>query len=126
MIRRILIGLLIVIFLYGSGGYYYCFSFYQYSIKREIKQLIRKGINENELTEITVPYSGVTQTITERYCGIVWIKPAKEFKYHGQMFDVVKSSLKDGKKHFLCINDKKEKNSWQSFLKLKPENLKNG
>ena len=39
---------------------------------------------------------------------IRWIKQGKEFSYHGEMFDVVKTIDKNQKSFIYCINDKKE------------------
>ena len=123
MIKRLSTGILIIVFLFNSGGYYFCFRYYQHSINREVKHMIRNGLSDNQLSDINIPYQAKKQKEIEKLCGICWIKPGKEFSYKGQMYDVVKTTIKNGQKHYFCINDKKEKKLLAEFLKLKTRKL---
>ncbi len=93
--------LIVAAFLFNIEGSYIWFCVQQYSIKKEIRQEIRQGIKEEDLTLIIIPDNEET--------GICWLKPDKEFRYKDEMFDVVKIQIKHQKKYYYCLSDKKEK-----------------
>lgn len=107
--RRLISILLVFTFLFNIGGYYLWYSVIKYGIQKEIGEEIAAGINDEDLTLIVIPDIGKS--------GITWIKPAKEFRYKGEMYDVVKTKNLPGKKHFYCINDTKEKQLIAGFDK---------
>lgn len=119
MVKRVLIGFLLMVFLYNAGGYYLCFSYYQQSIRREMKMRIRRGLPQEELTEIIVGLHHNKISTSEAKAGISWVKPGKKFRYKGGLYDVVKTSFKNGKKHIYCINDTREKKLLTELMKLK-------
>jgi hypothetical protein len=81
----------------------------QFSIQEKIEQEIKEGIKDKELTLITIPDKGES--------GIVWIKQDKEFRYKGDLFDVVKIRYKDQKRLYYCLNDHKEQQLISNFNK---------
>jgi len=85
------------------------FKYLQKNIHNEIKQEIRKGLNEKELSLIIVSVNNDRD--------IFWIKKGKEFRYKGAMYDIVKTKIKGRKKYYYCINDLKEKQLITSLLK---------
>jgi hypothetical protein len=93
--------LLAFIFLFNIGGHYLWFAVLQKSIKEGVEKQITKGLKEEALSIVTVPVKGET--------GINWIKPGKEFRYRGEMYDVVYSKIEGQDKLYFCINDNKEK-----------------
>ena len=99
--RKTLAVIVTLVFLFNLGGYYFWFGFRQYCIRKEIKQQIRNGLGEDELTVII--FEG------KNGAGLDWIRPGKEFNFKGKMYDVVKSKVNNGKTFYFCINDKKEK-----------------
>ena len=101
--------LLVFIFLFNIGGYYLWFAVLQKNIKESVEKLIIKGLKEEALSIVTVPAKGET--------GIIWIKPGKEFRYRGEMYDVVYSTIKGQDKLYFCINDNKEKQLISAYHK---------
>lgn len=81
----------------------------QYRIQKEIGKEIAAGIKDEDLTLIVIPDKGNSE--------ITWTKPEKEFRYKGEMYDVVKTKNFPGKKHYYCINDRKEKQLIAGFDK---------
>jgi len=81
----------------------------QKNIQKEIKKEIRSGLKDEELTLIIVSHNDESE--------IQWIKPQKEFRYKGEMFDVVRVKYKNEKKYYYCINDIKEKRLIAAFNK---------
>ncbi len=98
--RKYISLILLITILFISNGYYLFFKYFQHSINKEIKQEIRKGINEEELSIFVIPINEVEN--------IKWTKKDKEFIYKGLMYDVVKSKIVNNKKYYYCINDSKE------------------
>lgn len=90
--------LLVVVFF--SGADYVCFRIAQQQIRREVKALIRKGLNEDDLTKITVTADNIND--------IEWVKEGRELVYHGEMYDVVKAEKTRSGIVLSCFNDKKE------------------
>lgn len=102
--------LLILVFLCNMFGFQILFDKLQQNIQKEIKLQIRKGLSDNELTLI------IPQTKKD----IEWIKPGKEFRYKGEMYDVVKSKNVNNKVHYLCIWDQKEQKLLADYHKMHP------
>jgi hypothetical protein len=114
--RKYLSVIILMLFLFNIGGYYLWFSIVKSNIQKEVRQEIRKGLSEKDLTLITVPVNDEK--------GICWIKPGKEFTYQGKMYDVVKSKISDNKRLYYCIDDIKEKKLIAGFSKMNETNQK--
>ena len=57
-----------------------------------------------------IPESSLELIIAEQYKNkLEWEEKNKEFSLNGEMYDVAKIKIIDGKTHLYCINDKKEK-----------------
>ena len=97
------------IFLFNIGGNYLWFSAAQYGIQQEIEKEIGDGSKDEDITLIIVAEKGEP--------GIAWIKPDKEFRFKGEMYDVVKIQIHDQKKYYYCLNDNKEKELIANFNK---------
>jgi hypothetical protein len=108
MKKLISIGI-VFIFLYNIGGYYLWFSILQNNIQNKIDEEIESGCKSEDLTLIIIP--------DEKDQGICWIKPNKEFRYKGEMYDVVKIKNLPGKKYYYCLNDRREKQLIAGFNK---------
>ena len=94
-------------FLFNTAGYYVFFKIAQIEIKREIKKEMKLSLQLEELTIIKFRTSDINS--------IHWIEKNKEFIYHDQMFDIVKSSSNINETTFYCINDKQEKKLFQNL-----------
>ena len=101
VMRKLILIFLVFIFLLGNGCYYMLFSILQYRMQNEIAQQISKGMKEEDLTLVIIPVKGES--------GLCWIKKGKEFRYDGQLYDVVYSKLNEHKIYYYCFNDQKEK-----------------
>lgn len=99
--------LLLIIISFNIFGYYFCFHIIQSGIRREMQARIREGIDESELAIIAV--------LPGHEAAIKWIKPGKEFTYHGNLYDVVKLEIRNGKKIYHCINDTREEKLISAF-----------
>jgi len=90
-----------MIILLSSNGYHLYFIYLRHNIHQEVKRIIRKGLQEKDLSVITVSFDNEKE--------IEWTKKNKEFRYKGLMYDVVRTEIKNDKKIYYCINDVKEK-----------------
>jgi len=109
MVKKYFSTILLLIFLFNVGGYYLCFKLVQYNIQKELKKEIRRGLKDEELSLIVISADMKNE--------IVWIKQHKEFLYHGEMYDLVKTEIQDQKIYYYCINDIKEKQLIANFNK---------
>ncbi len=107
--RKYISVLLLVLFLFVSNGYYLYFKYLQHTIRQEIKYEIRRGIDETELTVITI--------LKDEENEIYWTEKNTEFKYKGAMYDIVKTEVKNNKTIYYCINDVKEQQLFTHFTK---------
>lgn len=105
--RKALSILLTFIFLFNIAGYYLWFAVQQKKIKEDVEQQIRKGLSSEDLSVVIVPLNGQNQ--------LKWIKPAKEFRLNGEMYDVVRSKTNGQNKYYYCIIDNKEKKLIANF-----------
>lgn len=100
---------MLIIIVSLSNGYYLYYKYLQHNIQQEIKNEINEGLNERDLSVVIISLKDENK--------IIWTKKNKEFKYKGLMYDVVKTTTKNGKKYYYCINDVKEKKLITSFFR---------
>lgn len=100
--KKILAIFIVVLLLFNSMGYYIVFKATQYAIKKEIKNIIKQGVPEKDLSLIKVAVDDV-----QKQAVLEWLDK-KEFRYHGQMFDVVRYYTCNDTTYYYCINDKQE------------------
>jgi len=89
--------ILFFVFLFNISGYYYLVCLLQRNLQADIKQEIRKGLKESDLSLIVV-----AANVEKQLC---WLKPGKEFRFKGELFDIFKTKTIDQQKHFYCIKD---------------------
>jgi len=108
--------LLVIILLFNVCGYYIIFNVVQNNIRHDIKEQIREGMTESELTMIEITVQNEAE--------IRWIEHNREFTYRGNMYDVVKiKPVRDGKILY-CINDIRERKLITDFAKKNESNQK--
>ena len=98
--KRIISILLLLIFIYNIIGYYTAFKIVRYQIRGEVKRMIKNSVPEEDLVAIHVRNSDK--------CSLYWTKPGKEFRYKGEMYDVVRQEAEGSSVTYYCIHDFKE------------------
>lgn len=93
--------LFLLILILPFAGTYLLFKHRQYQVKTQIKQKIKEGVSEDELFLITIPFSleETSNSVFKR------ISP-KEFKYFGEMYDIVRQASMGDTTYYWCIWDK--------------------
>ena len=102
MQRIISIWFLFLFFLPVSSTYI-SFKFRQYHIRKEIKHHIISGVSANELVLLKIPVS-LEENPTDDFKHM----HAREFRYKGIMYDVVKQENRQDTTLYWCIRDKQE------------------
>ncbi|MHC1774831.1 MAG: hypothetical protein AB9834_05385 [Lentimicrobium sp.] len=98
--KKLIAILLSLIVCYNTVGYFIVFKLRQIQIKSEVKRLIKNSVPEEQL----VVFSLTPETMHE----FSWIH-SKEFRYRGEMYDVVrKVAVSADKTELYCIHDVKE------------------
>lgn len=100
LVRKILAYLLSVLMIWQIIGFVAYFEVSHFQLKKEIKLLLKQGVDQSELINFTFSH--------EELNSLVWVKK-NEFVYKDGMYDVVRrKNLKNNKVHLECISDKKE------------------
>ncbi|MCB0445850.1 MAG: hypothetical protein KDC68_09415 [Gelidibacter sp.] len=89
------------IFTFNILGNYALLMVHKYEVKRELISFLKTGVADAQLTLIK---------ITSKNKKDLYWKEAHEFKYKGEMYDVVKTEKKDANTTiYYCITDSKER-----------------
>lgn len=114
--RKILSILLVFSLCFGIVGAYTVFRILQSHARQEIKELIKQGISDNQLHKIVFLDNEKPD----------WVEKGKEFRYRGQMYDIVKQKYAEGKVVYYCVNDKEETQLFVNLDELVKEQMENG
>ena len=87
-------------FVAGQSLDYFVFKYRQTVIRKEIKKQIKNGVVESEL--FVFSYTEIQNGNVE------WVKPGKEFRKNGSMYDIVRLDFKNGEWFYQCIDDAQE------------------
>ena len=98
--KKIVSIVLVFVFFYSFIGFYLNFEIEQCRIKEEIKEKIIGNADERELTLLKIS--------TRDQGRIKWTEEGKEFRYEGEMFDVVKVKTGTDTTCYYCFCDSKE------------------
>lgn len=82
--------------------------------KREIRKMIKAGVPEDQLVSFVFPRDIREKTLPE----FKWTK-SNEFRYKGEMYDIVKEEILNDSIVYRCIHDVKESGlfkRWESYL----------
>jgi len=107
-VKKAVAALLLTTIFISQVGYYFIYIIHQHIIKEEIEREL--------LTHI--PDSSLELVIVEDHSNnLEWEEEGKEFSLNGDMYDVVRIEVKNGKTYLYCINDKKEKEILNNLVK---------
>jgi len=109
-IRKGVTIFLLAVFLFNLVGYIPLFTVVRYSIKKEIKNRLKKSLSEDQLHVVSVS--------TDRVAKLQWEEDGREFRHKGIMYDVVRTESKNGVTYFHCVNDAQETKLFAHLDKL--------
>ena len=95
--------LLLLVLMLPIISIYFCFKIRQYSIHQTIKTQIKKGVSESDLVllKITKELEGKTSKVFKKI-------NSKEFRYKGEMYDIIRQKTQGDTTFYWCIWDKGE------------------
>ncbi|CAN5758250.1 hypothetical protein BH10BAC3_BH10BAC3_21750 [soil metagenome] len=99
MLQRITAILILTILLLSIASRYPAFKFEQWQIREAISRRIESLLPQKELHLVS---------IAKNSRDIEWIRRGKEFRYRGQLYDVVRSEAVADTINYYCINDDDE------------------
>jgi hypothetical protein len=95
--------ILLTLIVFHFNGQIIVFKIFEYRIKKEVKTRIKMGVPEKELTLLKIPKS-----LEENPGNDFKRIHDKEFRYKGEMYDIVSKAEKDDTTYFYCIHDEEE------------------
>jgi len=95
--------LLLLVLLAPVTGTYIIFKNRQYQVRKDIKRQIKRGVSESDLVLLKIPKE-IEQNPNPSFKRI----HSKEFRYNGEMYDIVLQEAKGDTTWYWCIWDKEE------------------
>lgn len=104
------------------GGYSLVSQYQRYAVKKEMRQRIKATISPN----ITEQFVFTLVNGQPQAKSFYW-EEENEFHYDGKMYDVIEKKIMNGCLYITCINDKREKELINHYIRItKKENNKPG
>ena len=97
--RKVISILFIAVLFASQLGYYFVYIFQQHQIKEAVKKQLLSSI----------PASSLELIVAGQNPSFRWEEAGKEFSQNGQLYDVVRSVIKNGATILYCLSDTKEK-----------------
>jgi len=98
-LKRTIAIVFVILYAYNIAGYLAVFKAMQYHVHTDIKRQIKEAVPQEDLVLITIPKG------EER--ALHWIKE-HEFRYMGDLFDIVRYRSQCDTTYYYCINDAQE------------------
>ncbi|MFN4234364.1 MAG: hypothetical protein ACK4IK_06105 [Bacteroidia bacterium] len=105
MIKKLSVLLILIILLFNSMGVFIIFKYEQTLVRKEIKRRIKFGVPKNERLLISIP-KWMEETPNKVFKRI----HKGEFKYKGEMYDILYAKEESDTTHYIVIHDPKETN----------------
>ena len=109
--KRVLPIFLIVLFLANSIGITFLFLHERNMLKNEFRNYMKNNIDRNKLIKIILPKSAVLDELIHK-------TDKDEFRFHGNMYDIVVQSETRDSIIYYCLNDEKEEKLIKGFSDL--------
>jgi hypothetical protein len=105
-LKKVLSILLLVLFLFNVGGYYFVFSVLQYQSDKHVTSLLDAGIYAKEdaveiKIPLSLPYPSLIESTYERVDG--------QFEYKGEYFSIVKQKVENDTAYVVCVRNHEAK-----------------
>lgn len=93
----------------------------QQLVRREVKQQLKLGVNDDELYTFIIP-NNLQEASSS---GFNWVRPNKEFRYKGGMYDVIRKKQDVKTTEYTCISDTKEAEIFTQLEQLVNQGVSN-
>lgn len=98
-VKRTIAIVFLILYAYNIAGYLAVFKAMQYHVRKEIKRQIKEAVPQKDLVLITIAEGDEG--------ALHWIKD-NEFRYMGNLFDVVRHRTENDTTYYYCVNDPQE------------------
>lgn len=112
---------MILLILFQGQLYFIMFKSFEKKYKSEVKQLIKDGVDDRDLVAFTFPVDKQGNIVAENFR---WIKE-NEFRFDGEMYDIVNFEKNTDSISFYCIHDFKESRLFENLDKYLTDYLNN-
>ena len=92
------------------GGFYAILSHEKYEVRERVEQKLIKSLKKSELICIIANAENLPK--------IAWERPAKEFRFEGNLYDVAFCEKVSGVNYYYCLSDKDETKLELKFSQL--------
>lgn len=114
LLSKIFSIVLIISIFMNTSGYVFVFSFSQKIIKKEIKQLLKKSLPDEQVEFLKIKIGDPNYRKIEK----------NEFIYNNKLYDIIELRIKNGFMYIRCINDQKEEQLFKNLDDLISSNFK--
>ncbi len=111
--------LLSSLLLFQSAGWYLCHYWQVQEVRHEMKQRLKQGVPEELQVVLKIPFS-----MEEGHPDFQRIHKG-EFRYKGEMYDILKSARHGSETWYTCIHDVKESGLFKNLDRMVSLELKN-
>jgi hypothetical protein len=105
---------LLLVCILSIGGYYPVFKLSQWEVRKEMKRKLKLGVPEKELHHINANLK------------VEWVEEGREFRYHGEMYDIIRTETVNDKPVFVCISDEEEESLFSQLDRIVDDELDHG
>lgn len=114
--RKAFVILVLTAIFFNEVGYIFYYSYQQYQVKAAVKK---------ELLSVQDNFLDVIELDQNRQ-SIIWEEEGREFLLNGEMYDVKKTAVRNGKTYLYCLSDKKEESLLKKSSTTAHKNNKSG
>ncbi len=93
----------LLLIVYNAAGHAVVFTAIRYTVRQEVKALLKKGVPESDLHVLSIPLS-VEHSASSSFQRI----HDGEFRYKGRLYDIVRREMRGDTTVYYCINDTAE------------------
>jgi hypothetical protein len=108
--------LILTLLFFSQIGYRFIYLIQQHELKEQAEAQLLSTINNDQFDQINED---------DNRDNIIWEEEGKEFSLNGQLYDVAKKEVINGKTIFYCLNDKKEEQLIEEMSKKEKSNTCN-
>ncbi len=101
--QSVISSFVILLIMLQTTGRLIVFKLQQYQIRAQVKQQIKAGVPEDELVLLKIP-----AVLEQGHNRVFQRIHAREFRYHGQMYDIVRQQSKGDTTWYYCVSDEQE------------------
>ena len=108
--------MILALLFFSQIGYRFVFLIQQHELKERAEAQLLSTINDDQFEQVNED---------DNRGNIIWEEEGKEFSLNGQLYDVAKKQVVNGKTILYCLNDKKEEQLIGEMIRKERSNADN-